>query len=226
MRSRSAGSDTAGSPLSGRPRVVFLRRSVARHLSTSQASCRRSVYVRPLLIFMIIIAPCFHDFAHVAFGTCAGTHALVANVQHPFAIGASTASPTARPSPPHATAPAARTLCGDRCAVDQFNYVVSSYPVIAISWSSSAACFCSTRRQRCFAPARPTSVYHSLTALCVFPPLSTTSSSVCAQRFSCADRWAPGVAPTSHFRCANRSSRFRHHLSLQQRHHRALCARS
>jgi hypothetical protein len=27
---------------------------------------------------MIIIAPCFHDFAHVAFGTCAGTHALVA----------------------------------------------------------------------------------------------------------------------------------------------------
>jgi hypothetical protein len=47
---------------------------------------RRSVYVRPLLIFMIIIAPCFHDFAHVAFGTCAGTHALVANVQHPFAI--------------------------------------------------------------------------------------------------------------------------------------------
>lgn len=23
---------------------------------------------------MIIIAPCFHDFAHVAFGTCAGTH--------------------------------------------------------------------------------------------------------------------------------------------------------
>ena len=157
MRSRSAGSDTAGSPLSGRPRVSFLRRSVARRLSTSQASCRRSVYVRPLLIFMIIIAPCFHDFAHVAFGTCAGTHALVANVQHPFAIGASTASPTARPSPPHATAPAARTLCGDRCAVDQFNYVVSSYAVIATSWASWAACFCSTRRQRCFAPARPTS---------------------------------------------------------------------
>lgn len=151
---------------------------------------------------------------------------LPGNVQHPFAIGASTASPTARPSPPHATVLAARTLCGDRCAVDQFNVVVSSYAVIATSWSSSAACFCSTRRQRCFAPARPTFVHHSLTALCVFPPLSTTSSSVRAQRFSCADRWAPGVAPTSYFRRANRSSRFRHHLSLQQRHHRALCARS